>query len=187
MLDPGSGGGGQISHLISADGKSPKGLLCHLHSVDILCERLCGCLLGIEMLSGAKLNFLTYHSLLFSPLSLPPSLPLFSSPLSLSYPPPHVRNARSRLEFFFSTSLSSSSVFQCAVSLSFPCSSLPPCSDLFSFVRQSSFCTLSQLIAAYVSERESYVHVKGRAVCVCLSGNKLSQTAVIKGFDFVYL
>ena len=83
MLDPGSGGGGQISHLISAEGKSPKGLLCHLHSVDILCERLCGCLLGIEMLSGAKLNFLTYHSLLFSPLSLPPSLPLFSSPLSL--------------------------------------------------------------------------------------------------------
>ncbi len=38
MLDPGSGGGGQISNLISDDGKSPKGLLCHLHSVDILCR-----------------------------------------------------------------------------------------------------------------------------------------------------
>lgn len=114
MLDPGSGGGGQISHLISADGKSPKGLLCHLHSVDILCERLCGCLSGIEMLSGAKLNFLTYHSLLFLP-SLPSPIPPSFFFTSLSYPPPHVRNARSRLEFFFSTSLSSSSVFQCAV------------------------------------------------------------------------
>lgn len=58
MLDPGSGGGGQISNLILDDGKSPKGLLCHLHSVDILCDCVCSWLLSMEMLSGAKLNFL---------------------------------------------------------------------------------------------------------------------------------
>lgn len=46
MPDPGSGGGGQISHLILDDGKSPKGLVCHLRCADILQMFLCGCLLG---------------------------------------------------------------------------------------------------------------------------------------------
>lgn len=104
MLDPGSGGGGQISNLISDDGKSPKVLLCHLHSVDILCE--CRWLAGIEILSGAKLNFLSCHPpALFPslPSPIPPSfflLPFFLS-LSLFFHAHHVRNARSRLEFSF--------------------------------------------------------------------------------------
>lgn len=46
MPDPGSGGGGQISRLIRDDGKSPKGLVCHLCSADILQMFLCGCLSG---------------------------------------------------------------------------------------------------------------------------------------------
>lgn len=46
MPDPGSGGGGQISHLILDDGKSPKGLVCHLRCADILQMFLCGCLWG---------------------------------------------------------------------------------------------------------------------------------------------
>lgn len=103
MLDPGSGGGGQISNLISDDGKSPKVLLCHLHSVDILCE--CRWLVGIEILSGAKLNFLSCHPppLLPSlPSPIPPSFFLcLSFSLSLFFPAHHVRNARSRLEFSF--------------------------------------------------------------------------------------
>lgn len=147
MPDPGSGGGGQISNLISDDGKSPKGLLCHLHSVDILCKRLCGWPSGIEMLSGAKLNFLSCHPpppLLPSlPSPIPPSF-FFSLPTSLSFPPPHVRNARSRLEFSFqpvfplppAVCLSPCWLSLCLYLVSF---SLPPCSDLFSFVRQSSF------------------------------------------------
>lgn len=46
MPDPGSVGGGQISHLILADGKSPNGLVCHLHSADILQMFLCGLSVG---------------------------------------------------------------------------------------------------------------------------------------------
>ena len=136
MLDPGSGGGGQISNLISDDGKSPKGLLCHSHSVDILCECLCGWLSGIEMLSGAKLNFLSCHPPPFLPSLPSPISPSFFLHLSLSFPPPHVRNARSR----FSSS---------SACLSFTVLSLSLCLYLvslsLSMFRPVLFCT-SELI-----------------------------------------
>lgn len=131
MLDPGSGGGGQISNLISDDGKSPKVLLCHLHSVDILCE--CRWLAGIEILSGAKLNFLSCHPpALFPslPSPIPPSfflLPFFLSLTLLPCTP--CKECKITFGVFFSTSLSSSSAClsfnELAVSVSWSLSCFP--------------------------------------------------------------
>lgn len=162
MLDPGRGGGGQISNLISDDGKSPKVLLCHLHSVDILCE--CRWLVGIEILSGAKLNFNLSPSSSFPLSPFPHSSLFFPLPFSLTlfFPAHHVRNARSRLEFSFRPVfplplLVCLSVCCLILSLGlylvFPPLALSPCSDLFFFVRQSSFSTLSQIITDCVSEK----------------------------------
>lgn len=79
MPDPGSGGGGQISHLIRDDGKSPKGLVCHLCSADILQMFLCGCLSGAMEIRLAPKE--TFSSVTLLPPF--PSIPRYLSLLSL--------------------------------------------------------------------------------------------------------
>lgn len=140
---------------------------------------ICGWLSGIEMLSGAKLNFLSCHPppLLFSgyPLSHPPFHPLFSSSLS-PHPSTPCKECKITFGVFFSTSLSSSSALSVCLSrcLYLVCRSPSPCSDLFSFIRQYSFSTLSQLITAYVCGCESYAHSKGSA----FSRNAMSEVPI---------
>lgn len=74
---------------------------CAARMVSILCAKRPPRLPGIEMLSGAELDFLSCHlpSLPSSPF-IPPSL-FLCSPFCLSpfFPAPHVRNAGSRSEF----------------------------------------------------------------------------------------
>ena len=168
MLDPGSSGGGQISNLISDDGKSPKGLLCHLHCVDIFCVSVCVCVCvpsSIEMLSGAKLNFFSCHPPPPPHPSLPSPIPpsYFFSSLSLSSTLHPMWGMQDHVcSFLFNQSFLflGLSAFHFACSLAVLTSflslslSLPACSDLFSFVRQGTFWTLSQLTAARVPVRK---------------------------------
>lgn len=72
MLDAWRRGGGQIFNLILDDGKSPKGLLCHFQCRYLACVSVAA---ALEMLSGAKLNFLPCHP--------PPPLSSFPTPTPL--------------------------------------------------------------------------------------------------------
>lgn len=92
MPDPGSEGGGQISLLILDDGKSPKGLVCHLRRADILQMFLFGCLSGAMEIRLAP-------NKTFSPVTPPSPLSLLLFP---PITPPQVRNATSRSELSLS-------------------------------------------------------------------------------------
>lgn len=158
---------------------------CATCIVSIFCGSVC--VVGwrvIEMLSGAKLNFLSCHP---PPLSLPPFLPLFFF-TSLSFPPPHVRNARSRLEFSFQPVFPlplpvclSPRWLSLRLSVFFTLFLSPPlhvqtCSLLYVRAHFELWANSSQPM--YVSG-ESYVHLKGRA----LGGNAMLEVKSVSMWE----